>query len=123
QARTEHRSVVLHDVEWHAKGADLCYLDIHVVPLTDAEVYLGAGVSFADVSGAKRLQRELEHARQELETAYEELQSTNEELETTNEELQATNEELTTMNEELQATNEELTAMNDEVRHRSEQLS
>ncbi|MGH7621638.1 MAG: PAS domain-containing protein, partial [Gemmatimonadaceae bacterium] len=86
---------------------------------------------------AKRLQRDLEHAKQELETAYEELQSTNEELETTNEELQstveelettneelqATNEELETMNEELQSTNEELQSMNDELRQRGEEIN
>jgi two-component system CheB/CheR fusion protein len=83
------------------------------------------------------LQRDLEHANQELETAYEELQSTNEELETTNEELQSTveelettneelqstNEELETMNEELQSTNEELQTINEELRQRSEELN
>ena len=64
----------------------------------------------------------MEHANQELETAYEELQSTNEELETTNEELQSTVEELETTNEELQSTNEELETMNEELQSTNEEL-
>lgn len=139
QVYAERRAVVLRDVEWPSLAGDVRWLDVHVFPLTDSRepVVLGAGVSFNDVSAAKRLQRDLEHANQELETAYEELQSTNEELETTNEELQSTveelettneelqstNEELETMNEELQSTNEELQTMNDELRQRSDELN
>jgi len=94
-----------------------------VLPLLDgAGALLGASIAFTDVSSAKRLQRELEHANQELETAYEELQSTNEELETTNEELQSTVEELETTNEELQSTNEELETMNEELQSTNEEL-
>ncbi|HMC53927.1 MAG TPA: CheR family methyltransferase [Gemmatimonadaceae bacterium] len=137
QARTERRTVVMRDVEWQASVGDARYMDIHVSPMVDAGTLIGVSVTFSDVSAAKRLQRELEIARQELETAYEELQSTNEELETTNEELQSTveelettneelqstNEELETMNEELQSTNEELTTMNDELRDRGHELT
>ena len=136
QASIERRPVILRDVEWQASLGDARYLDLQVVPLFDG-IYLGASVSFTDVTAAKRLQRDLETARQDLETAYEELQSTNEELETTNEELQSTveelettneelqstNEELETMNEELQSTNEELQTINDELRQRSDELN
>jgi two-component system CheB/CheR fusion protein len=138
QAYAEHRPVLLRDVEWHSSAGETRWLDVQVTPLTDAAgVVLGAGIAFSDVTAAKRLQRDLEHANQELETAYEELQSTNEELETTNEELQSTveelettneelqstNEELETMNEELQSTNEELQTINEELRQRSEELN
>jgi two-component system CheB/CheR fusion protein len=139
QVYTERRPVVLRDVEWPSLSGDVRWLEVHVFPLIDATdgVLLGSGISFNDVTTAKRLQRDLEHANEELETAYEELQSTNEELETTNEELQSTveelettneelqstNEELETMNEELQSTNEELQTMNDELRQRGDELN
>ena len=137
QAYTERLAITLRDVEWHSSGGETRWLDVVVVPLVDTGGIIGASIAFTDVSAAKRLQRELEHANQELETAYEELQSTNEELETTNEELQSTveelettneelqstNEELETMNEELQSTNEELQTINEELRQRSEELN
>jgi two-component system CheB/CheR fusion protein len=123
QAYAERSPVFLRDVEWHAPFGETRWLDVQVVPLTDASgAVVGAAIAFADVSAAKRLQRELEHANQELETAYEELQSTNEELETTNEELQSTVEELETTNEELQSTNEELETMNEELQSTNEEL-
>jgi two-component system CheB/CheR fusion protein len=138
QAYSERLPVVLRDVEWHSPAGETHWLDVQVMPLIDSSADLmGAAIAFSDVSESKRLQRELEHANQELETAYEELQSTNEELETTNEELQSTveelettneelqstNEELETMNEELQSTNEELQTINDELRQRSDELN
>ena len=139
QVYTDRRPVVMRDIEWPSVTGEIRWLDVHVVPLTESAngPILGASIAFSDVSAAKRLQRDLEHANQELETAYEELQSTNEELETTNEELQSTveelettneelqstNEELETMNEELQSTNEELQTMNDELRQRSDELN
>jgi two-component system CheB/CheR fusion protein len=123
QAYAERLPILLRDVEWHAPSGETRWLDVQVVPLIDSSgATLGASVAFADVSAAKRLQRELEHANQELETAYEELQSTNEELETTNEELQSTVEELDTTNEELQSTNEELETMNEELQSTNEEL-
>jgi two-component system CheB/CheR fusion protein len=123
QVYAERLPIVLRDVEWHASGGESRWLEVQVLPLTDtAGGIIGASIAFADVSAAKRLQRELEHANQELETAYEELQSTNEELETTNEELQSTVEELETTNEELQSTNEELETMNEELQSTNEEL-
>jgi two-component system, chemotaxis family, CheB/CheR fusion protein len=88
----------------------------------DNGTLLGMSITFTDVSRYQRLQEEIHHSKQELETAYEELQSTNEELETTNEELQSTVEELETTNEELQSTNEELETMNEELQSTNEEL-
>ncbi len=135
----ERRPTVLPDVEWMSLSGDNRWLEVTVVPLIGPlrGVIAGASITFHDITAAKRLQRDLEHTHQELETAYEELQSTNEELETTNEELQstveelettneelqATNEEFGTMNEELQSTNEELQTMNDELRRRDEEIN
>ncbi|HET8633880.1 MAG TPA: CheR family methyltransferase [Gemmatimonadales bacterium] len=138
QASVERRPTIVRDVEWQDGSSDVRWFDVQVIALADPDgTLLGSSVTFTDVTSFKRLQRELEHSHQELETAYEELQSTNEELETTNEELQSTieelettneelqstNEELETMNEELQSTNEELHTINDELRERSDQLN
>lgn len=123
------------DVAWSEPSGEAHLFDVEVVPLVIGDVLMGVSVTFTEVSQVSRLREELEHSRQNLETAYEELQSaneemettneelqsSNEELETTNEELQSTNEEMETMNEELQASNEELRAMNDELRQRSEE--
>src|SRR3954451_7583284 len=84
--------------------------------------YLGASVTFTDVTGPARLEEDYQRSKRDLDTAYEELQSTVEELETTNEELQSTNEELETMNEELQSTNEELETMNEELQSTNDEL-
>jgi two-component system, chemotaxis family, CheB/CheR fusion protein len=139
QCYVDRRPVVQRDVVWRPRAStEDRWLIVEVTPLADAGgSALGASVVFVDQTVAKRLQREVEDAKQSLETAYEELQSTNEELETTNEELQSTveelettneelqstNEELETMNEELQSTNEELHTMNDELRRRGEELN
>jgi two-component system CheB/CheR fusion protein len=113
RAFTERRAINLADVEWHRPVGGPLVLDVSILPLNheDSSV-VGTSVTFADVSRYKRLQDELAHSGQELETAYEELQSTNEELETTNEELQSTNEELQTINEELQQRSAELNRAN-----------
>ena len=138
QATGERRPIAVKEVEWRAPSGESRWLDVQVAPLADGSVgELGTLVAYTDVTGYRRLTRELEQSHQELETAYEELQSTNEELETTNEELQSTveelettneelqstNEELETMNEELQSTNEELQTINDELRQRGEELN
>ncbi|HEX6966638.1 MAG TPA: CheR family methyltransferase [Gemmatimonadaceae bacterium] len=123
QVQSERRKIVLPEVEWPQPSADRRWFDVQLVPLFDpAHALLGVSISFGDITAAKRLQLELEHSNQELETAYEELQSTNEELETTNEELQSTIEELETTNEELQSTNEELETMNEELQSTNEDL-
>jgi two-component system, chemotaxis family, CheB/CheR fusion protein len=123
QAATERVPILMRDVEWLGPSGDTRWIDVQVAPLIDSTNFLmGTAITFTDVTISKRLQRELEHANQELETAYEELQSTNEELETTNEELQSTVEELETTNEELQSTNEELETMNEELQSTNEEL-
>jgi two-component system CheB/CheR fusion protein len=76
------------------------------------------------------LERELNHAhqevqtiREEMQTSQEELKSANEELQSTNEELQSTNEELTTSKEEMQSMNEELQTVNNELQANVDELS
>jgi len=122
-AISQRRPVARKDIPWPADSGESRFLDLEVVPLTEASGdILGVQLSFSDVSRYRRLQEELERSKNELETAYEELQSSNEELETTNEELQSTNEELETTNEELQSTNEELETMNEELQSTNEEL-
>jgi two-component system CheB/CheR fusion protein len=137
RAIEERRDVTLKEVLF-PQGDEMHFFDITASPLFDDErTVIGTRVSFRDVTEVRSLREQLQHSKQELETACEELQSTNEELETTNEELQSTveelettneelqstNEELETMNEELQSTNEELQTMNDELRNRSTDLN
>ena len=76
------------------------------------------------------LERDLQQAREEMQstneemqTSQEELKSTNEELQSTNEELQSTNEELTTSKEEMQSLNEELQTVNAELQSKVEDYS
>ena len=76
------------------------------------------------------LERDLQYAKEslqttieELETANEELKSTNEELQSTNEELQSANEELETSKEEMQSLNEELNTVNTELQAKVDELS
>ncbi|MBW6435548.1 PAS domain S-box protein [Actinoplanes hulinensis] len=122
QAQLERRTLRVSDVEY-VRGSETVHLAVQVSPLSDADGgLLGVNLIFHDVTAARRLQDELEHANQQLEAAYEELQSTNEELETTNEELQSTVEELETSNEELQSTNEELETMNEELQSTNDEL-
>lgn len=77
----------------------------------------------------RKLEKELEQAREDMrsvteeqETANEELQSANEELLSGSEELQSLNEELETSKEELQSTNEELITVNQELYDSNEEL-
>ncbi|MFD8495420.1 CheR family methyltransferase [Amycolatopsis sp. NPDC059657] len=122
RARAEQRSMRIKDVEWQ-RGGETVWYEIHVNPLLDKQsLPIGVSIAFHDVTSARQLLNELEHANQQLESAYEELQSTNEELETTNEELQSTVEELETTNEELQSTNEELETMNEELQSTNDEL-
>jgi len=123
EVSTTRRTVNVGEIEWPGPDNTLHYFEVTATPLLhNGGRLLGVMLSFQDVSGAYRLKKEVEHSKQELETAYEELQSSNEELETTNEELQSTNEELETTNEELQATNEELETMNEELQSTNEEL-
>jgi two-component system CheB/CheR fusion protein len=123
QAYAERRFVKVTNVERRFPDGTVQYFDVQATPLQDnGASFLGASVTFDDVTHRQRLQLELQRSTQELETAYEELQSANEELETTNEELQSTNEELETTNEELQSTNEELETMNEELHSTNQEL-
>jgi two-component system CheB/CheR fusion protein len=123
QVWRERRPVNAKDVEWRTTNGDDLYFDVLVMPLVDLNLEtIGARIVFRDTTRTRRLEDELKHSHQELETANEELQSTNEELETTNEELQSTVEELETTNEELQSTNEELETMNEELQSTNEEL-
>jgi len=122
QAQLERRTLRVSDVEYGRNG-EATHLEVQISPLTGSDgSLLGVNLIFHDVTAARRLQDDLEHANQQLEAAYEELQSTNEELETTNEELQSTVEELETTNEELQSTNEELETMNEELQSTNDEL-
>src|SRR5262249_30869723 len=123
EVAAERRPIVRRDVAWPGPAGESRYLDVHAVPLVEADGNLeGIKLSFMEVTRVKHLQDELHQSKQALETAYEELQSSNEELETTNEELQSSNEELETTNEELQSTNEELETMNEELQSTNEEL-
>jgi two-component system CheB/CheR fusion protein len=123
QATETRQQVWLRGVERPQPGHEPAVFDILVLPVLGQDgAPLGTTVIFEDVTQYRRLQRELQFANRQLETAYEELQSTNEELETTNEELQSTVEELETTNEELQSTNEELETMNEELQSMNDEL-
>jgi two-component system CheB/CheR fusion protein len=119
QAYSSGSDVHLGRVDWVATPGQTRVLDISVSPLPRG---LGAVFYFEDVTETARLDKEFEHSKRQLESAYEELQSTVEELETTNEELQSTNEELETTNEELQSSNEELETMNEELQSTNDEL-
>jgi two-component system, chemotaxis family, CheB/CheR fusion protein len=123
QAQVERRPARVPEIEYLRAPGDSVYLEVQINPLVDTDAsLLGVALIFLDVTAARHMHDELEHANRQLETAYEELQSTNEELETTNEELQSTVEELETTNEELQSTNEELETMNEELQSTNDEL-
>jgi two-component system CheB/CheR fusion protein len=76
------------------------------------------------------LERDLQYARDslqstidDLQTSNEELRASNEELQSVNEELQSTNEELETSKEEMQSLNEELTTVNSELQAKVAELA
>jgi two-component system CheB/CheR fusion protein len=68
------------------------------------------------------LERELQYAKETLQSTVEELQTSNEELKSTNEELQSTNEELQSANEELETSKEEMQSLNEELQTVNAQL-
>jgi two-component system CheB/CheR fusion protein len=87
-------------------------------------------VSASDEPLARRLEKELAHAKSQLRTTVEqyeiqqeELKASNEELQAMNEELRSAAEELETSKEELQSVNEELTTVNQELKIKIEELS
>ena len=120
---SQHQTVETGPVRWPSENGADRFFKLIAQPLGNGgTTHAGVNLSFVDVTESVELQTNLEHANQELETAYEELQSANEELETTNEELNSTVEELETTNEELQSTNEELETMNEELQSTNEEL-
>jgi len=123
RAYAERRPIANSEGAWRGPGGQTMYFDLLVVPVPNTDgAFLGCNCIFTDVTRAHRLQEQVQHTHQELETALEELQSSNEELETTNEELQSTVEELETTNEELQSTNEEMGTMNEELQSTNQEL-
>lgn len=123
KAQKDRAAVRIAGVERALDSGEVQYLDVLVTPLQGSDgVFTGVVISFEDGSEARRMQMDLQRAKQELETTNEELQSSNEELETTNEELQSTVEELETTNEELQSTNEEHETINEELQSSNEEL-
>ena len=138
-------------------GEDACRVDVAIQALSEPAALRGTVmITFSDVVAppgppetprrravpprgpqAAALQRELDEAREalqslrsemhamheEMQTSQEELKSANEELQSTNEELQSTNEELTTAKEEMQSMNEELQTVNAEQAARMEELT
>jgi two-component system CheB/CheR fusion protein len=124
QAREEHNVIRVEDVKRTRRDQDDHeYFDVSVSPLWGAGGrWIGAGITFRDVTERQAFRQKLEQTRHDLETAHEELQSTNEELETSNEELQSTVEELQTTNEELQSSNEEMETMNEELQSANAEL-
>ena len=123
RARGELRAVQRKELERvHANG-EKSFLDLDVTPLlSEAGAFVGAVMTFVDVTYTCRLRVELRRANLELEATHEQLRATRREVQSMNEELQATNEELETTNEELRATNEELEAMNEELQSTNEEL-
>lgn len=71
--------------------------------------------SGGDSATISELERELQIARENHQSAVEELESANEEMKSTNEEMQSSNEELQSINEELQSSKEELHSLNEEL--------
>jgi chemotaxis methyl-accepting protein methylase/PAS domain-containing protein len=143
------RVVAVHGLKI-GSGADERLIDFTVQPLEEPKELIGTvlivfsdtviqsevrsevrvGKSVSGIAGSRRLERELQQAREEvqagreeMQTSHEELKSMNEELQSTNEELQSANEELTTSKEEMQSLNEELQTVNAELQTKLEELS
>src|SRR5206468_1714791 len=95
KVRAERRALQLREVECVFTSGNPTVLDIEITPLlAETGTFLGAQLTFTDVTQAQQLQKELRGLEKELGSANAQLQSASEELETTNEELQSTNEEL-----------------------------
>jgi len=76
----------------------------------------------ASDEAAEQLERELNDAREQLQSTEEEYETALEELKSANEELQSTNEELETSREEIQSINEELQTTNTQLSAKVEEL-
>jgi two-component system, chemotaxis family, CheB/CheR fusion protein len=89
-------------------------------------VRLPAGEEFDYSNTSKQhiadLEDDLQHTRENLETAMQQQATSGEELQATNEELIAGNEELQSSNEELESINEELATLNSEYQQKNDEL-
>jgi two-component system CheB/CheR fusion protein len=97
-----------------------------MIVFADAAAKLGkttSGKPRKDTARLAELERELQHARHEVQSMREEMQTSQEELKSANEELQSTNEELTTSEEELQSMNEELHTVNQELQTKLDEFA
>lgn len=145
-ARRDNHEVVRENVRVRSNG-DTIYADLAVTRIKEPEALRGLFVItfravpppesgpekkpvFVEADRVEGMERELQYAKEslqstieELETSNEELKSTNEELQSTNEELQSSNEELETSKEEMQSLNEELTTVNAELQSKVEALA
>jgi two-component system CheB/CheR fusion protein len=107
------------DVQWLGDGNE----DLLLVCFVEESAPVGQASNLPDEAARiAELERELEAAHAEMESAIEsrrnaeqEQKAINEEARSANEEIQATNEELLTSKEELQSLNEELTALNSQL--------
>jgi two-component system CheB/CheR fusion protein len=127
-----HSRIVDITLQWIDKPETLrgtvmvVFSDVHEIPAGKP----GADPETMNSIKHSELEKELEHAREtmqstleEMQTSQEELKSANEELQSTNEELQSTNEELTTSKEEMQSLNEELQTVNAELQSKVDDFS
>jgi len=121
-ALPERRAKRLDAVERVRDSGDKSFFDVHVTPLVERGVVLGAQITFVDVTEVHRRELLLRRANLELEAAQEELQARAAELEATHAELRSALGELEAMNQELQCTNEELEATNEELQTINEEL-
>lgn len=105
-----------------------------ILLLLEEEQDIEAPVAISDVASdsevVARLQQELQHNREELQsavsqyaTALENARSANEEMQSINEELRSATEELETSKEELQSINEELSTVNVELKLKVEETA
>jgi two-component system CheB/CheR fusion protein len=104
-----------------ARGLLLIFLEESKKP-----VRLPAGEEFDYSNTSKQhiadLEDDLQHTRENLETAMQQQATSGEELQATNEELIAGNEELQSSNEELESINEELATLNSEYQQKNDEL-
>jgi two-component system CheB/CheR fusion protein len=140
RAASEGAPVYLQDVRFELEGHTES-IDVSVLPLDHVIALKGlllvilkeprpAPDALPPATGAEagsrqrevELERELQAAREYLQSTVEELQSAYEEARSNNEELQSANEELVTAQEEAQSVNEELATLNSQLRTKLDEL-
>ncbi len=129
QAQSDKKEIVRKNVRVRTNGS-FSLVDVVVTPIQDPESMRGlvlisfqaateiaptAPSSEPPTTHEQELERELQYARESLQSSVEEAETTNEELRSSNEELQSTNEELQSSNEELETSKEEMQSLNEEL--------